>query len=175
MNDRQTMRCRKCGNELTVTLDQAGRDVECLHWHSCATVPSQLFGVAPQARTISGSKGASSGKSPATAAILNFLFWGAGYVYVGRGWGWAILIPYILLILVGLPTISEISGEDLLLSALLSLPIDIALGWHAYHMVKESQSDSCRDDSCTMPCTRTGIPLRSIPAGHGRVRLQRYG
>ena len=24
----------------------------------------------------------------------------------------------------------------------------------------------------TMPCTRTGIPLRSIPAGHGNVSLQ---
>jgi hypothetical protein len=35
-------------------------------------------------------------KSPAIAAILNFFFWGGGYLYCGRQWGLAILIPFII-------------------------------------------------------------------------------
>ena len=79
-------------------------------------------------------------KSPATAAILNFLFWGAGYLYAGKSWGWAILIPYILLTLVGLGAVSQSSGSEMLTGTLLCLPIDVALGWHAYQLVREGSS-----------------------------------
>jgi DNA-directed RNA polymerase subunit RPC12/RpoP len=134
--DQSAFRCWKCGNEIHVVRAQAGAKVECPYCQSPATVPEQLFGP-PVARTIGPTSSTVQQKSPATAAVLNFLFWGAGYVYAGRAWGWAVLIPYILLTLIGLASGSQCSTADVLIATLLTLPIDFALGWHAYQIVKE--------------------------------------
>jgi len=125
--------CWQCGKRMLVLRTQVGGDVECPHCRAMVTVPGQLFG-APTARTVRSAPGSAANKSPATAAVLNFLFWGAGYIYAGRAWGWAILIPYILL---GFPLmlVGMVFG-----SLLVSLALSIALAWHAYHMVKESQA-----------------------------------
>ncbi len=75
-------------------------------------------------------------KSPAVAAILNYLFWGAGYIYCGRQWGIAILIPFIVLMLASLgqgytsPTLPEI--------IIVNLP-GIAMAWHAYNIVQRDR------------------------------------
>jgi hypothetical protein len=130
--------CWQCGKEITVLRTQVNANVECPYCKAEVTVPSQLFGVPPAARTVRTASAAR--KSPATAGLLNFLFWGAGYIYAGRGWGWAILIPDILLNLVGLGMMANVSAGDVALGTLITLPIAIALGWHAYHMVKEAQS-----------------------------------
>ncbi len=136
------LRCWQCGKEITVLRTQVGANVECPHCQAAVTVPAQLFGAPPAARTVGTASASAARKSPATAGVLNFLFWGAGYIYAGKGWGWAILIPWILLVLVGLAAMAEMSAGDLALSTVLSLPIDIALGWHAYQTVKEAQSGS---------------------------------
>ena len=72
--------------------------------------------------------------------MLNFLFWGAGYIYAGRAWGWAILIPVILLTMVGLAAQPEMSVQRAFRMTIISLPIDLLLAWHAYDMIKEDQS-----------------------------------
>jgi len=136
--EQAVFRCWKCGNEIHVVRSQVGATVECPNCESPVSVPPQLFGPAI-ARTIMpvGVVVPASRKSPATAAVLNFLFWGAGYVYAGKGWGWAVLGPYILLALISAAAGSQSSAPALLLSTLLCLPIDFALGWHAYRIVKE--------------------------------------
>ena len=136
--EQAVFRCWKCGNEIQVVRAQAGAKVECPHCQSPVTVPEQLFGP-PIARTISPVSPAAPQKSPATAAVLNFLFWGAGYVYASKNWGWAVLIPFILLTLIGLAAGGQSSSAEVLIATLLCLPIDFALGWHAYQIVKEGR------------------------------------
>ena len=67
-------------------------------------------------------------KSPATAGILNFLLPGAGYIYAGKKWGWALLIASLVL---SIPFMSPGSGMmDSTPMVLVGLAIDFALGWH---------------------------------------------
>jgi hypothetical protein len=76
-------------------------------------------------------------KSPAVAAILNFLFWGAGYLYCGRQWGVAILIPYIIYFLFVLITVSHEpqSETDLLGMLIVNIP-GFLMAWHAYKITE---------------------------------------
>jgi len=134
------MHCWQCGEELWVLRNWAGTDFECPHCHATVTVPAQVFSAPPAARSTQPTQASASRKSPAAGAVLNFLFWGAGYVFAGRGWGWAILVPYILLTMVGLPALAEMSAEQVLVWTIIGLPIDILLAWHAYQMIKEDQS-----------------------------------
>ncbi len=82
-------------------------------------------------------------RSPSTAAILNFFFWGAGYIYAGRSWGLAILIPTIavsmLFLAAGLGNPEESSASSLALF-LFGLPVDFAFAWHAYQLVSEDRA-----------------------------------
>lgn len=139
-SESSVIRCWKCGKEISVVRNQAAKDVQCPYCESSVSVPPQAFGARPEARAIGPIQPSVAHKSPAAAAVLNFLFWGAGYIYAGRGWGWAILIPYILLSLMGLGAMAEMSGEDWLIGTIISLPIDIVLAWHAHQMIKEGQS-----------------------------------
>lgn len=75
-------------------------------------------------------------KSPAVAAILNFFFWGAGYMYCGRQWGVAILIPFILVSFYALSTGLLESPPDLLSVFIANIP-GFLMAWHAYKMAKE--------------------------------------
>ncbi len=71
--------------------------------------------------------------------MLNFLFWGAGYVYLGRMWGLWILIPFCLLSGIGCLAMMESGpppytpGE----AALWNLP-GVALAFHAHNMAKQA-------------------------------------
>ncbi len=73
-------------------------------------------------------------KSPATAAVLNFFFWGAGYLYCGRQWGLAILIPFVILTLYSLqfPTEGELDLHSILFA---NIP-GFLIAWHAYKMAE---------------------------------------
>jgi DNA-directed RNA polymerase subunit RPC12/RpoP len=134
----RVIRCWQCGKEMSVVRAQIGADVECPHCCSAVTVPAQLFG-APTARTIGTASSRPANKSPATAAVLNFFFWGAGYIYAGRDWGWAILIPSLILslaaftILVNMPEDAQVAPRAILTSIALS----IFFAWHASYMVKK--------------------------------------
>ena len=75
-------------------------------------------------------------KSPAVAAVLNFFFWGAGYLYCGRQWGIAILIPFILLNLWAFGA-TESGGEPLdLLSVLIANIPGFCMAYHAYKIAE---------------------------------------
>lgn len=75
-------------------------------------------------------------KSPAVAAILNFFFWGAGYMYCGRPWGVAILIPFILMGIYLVSTGQLESPPDLSSVFIGNIP-GFLLAWHAYKIAKE--------------------------------------
>ncbi len=74
-------------------------------------------------------------KSPSIAAVLNFFFWGAGYIYCGRQWGVAILIPFILLVIYSFASIEE-TATDFPSIIIPNLP-GIAMAFHAYKMAED--------------------------------------
>jgi len=74
-------------------------------------------------------------KSPTVAAVLNFFFWGAGYLYCGRQWGIAILIPFIIWCLIGTTALEELPDASSFINWTL---IPSALfAYNAYKMVEE--------------------------------------
>jgi hypothetical protein len=75
-------------------------------------------------------------KSPAGAAVLNFLFWGAGYVYVGRMWGLLILIPFCTLCGIGLvvPSDSPSDSEITLGGVIIANMPGVAMAYHAHQI-----------------------------------------
>lgn len=76
-------------------------------------------------------------KSPATAAILNFLFAGIGYMYLGK-WAWGILAFIFIGGVLG-STFLILGG--FFIGTLLYLPIDFALAWHAYKLAEEINTE----------------------------------
>ncbi len=83
-------------------------------------------------------------KSPVAAAVLNFFFWGAGYLYCGRQWGIAVLIPFILLNLWAIG-VAEPDGEPLdLLSALIGGIPGFLMASHAYKMAESDNQNWVR-------------------------------
>jgi TM2 domain-containing membrane protein YozV len=76
-------------------------------------------------------------KSPATAAILNFLIAGIGYMYLGK-WAWGILAFIFIGGVLG-STFLILGG--FLIGTLLYLPIDFALAWHAYKLAEEINAE----------------------------------
>jgi len=80
-------------------------------------------------------------KSPAVAAILNFFFWGAGYLYCGRQWGIAILIPFILLNFYLIGTGTHEPPPNLLSIFLANIP-GFCLAWHVYKMAESDNKMS---------------------------------
>ncbi|MBL7107494.1 MAG: hypothetical protein ISS77_07810 [Phycisphaerae bacterium] len=69
-------------------------------------------------------------KSPAIAATLNFFFWGAGYLYCGRGWGIFVLLPSIFFSLITLGYVQNLEYISL------SLIVSMFMAWHAYKMAE---------------------------------------
>jgi hypothetical protein len=76
--------CWKCGAGPRSPLSHA------LHAVTCSTCGSGILLSGP------GQSGPRSRRqrSPYWAAILNGLFWGAGYAYLGRSWGLILLVPF---------------------------------------------------------------------------------
>lgn len=89
-------------------------------------------------------------KSPATAALLNFLFWGAGYMYLGKSWGGLVLLVYAVLCLSWIVGAATLSGgiEDVsyslfsIAASLAYYPVGVAFGWHAYMTARERKLQS---------------------------------
>ncbi|HEY9207329.1 MAG TPA: hypothetical protein VIO58_15570 [Candidatus Methanoperedens sp.] len=95
-----------------------------------------------------------SKKSPAIAAVLNFLFWGLGYVYVDEPLGAALVFYNVILaflfISISLTSnyISDVKtifynfgAFEAALSSSLFI-ISIIFAWHAYEMAKEKNYQS---------------------------------
>ncbi len=76
-------------------------------------------------------------KNPATAAILNFLIAGIGYMYLGK-WAWGILAFIFIGGVLG-STFLILGGFAI--GTLLYLPIDFALAWHAYKLAEEINTE----------------------------------
>ena len=142
------IRCWRCGQEMTVLRHQVGQKVGCPHCKALMDVPAGAFGL-PEIASPTLPAGPpqvlrpAAKKSAGLAAFLNFFFWGLGYVYAGRTWGWFIFIPYLLLNLAALGALAESGPAEPDPAAgagvVLSLIISIALAWHAYSMVKADQ------------------------------------
>ncbi len=74
-------------------------------------------------------------KSPAVAAILNLFFWGAEYLYCGRTWGLAILIPFMFLTA---SAAASYEGPPLDFPSIITVNLPgIYMAWHAYKMAEE--------------------------------------
>jgi len=128
--------CWHCGQQVTVLREQVGRKVRCPHCGALMEVPASAFGLPPEAVPGGSSSYSASGisgtrKSPSSAAVLNYLFWGAGYLYAERGWGLILLVPFLIL------TVTTL-GLFMIVAWFL-LPIGIALAWHAYSLILEDQ------------------------------------
>ena len=125
---------------MSVAQQMIGTQVRCPHCETTVPVPGELFG-APLAKAeyvVDG--GRRLRKSPAGAAILNFFFWGGGYVYLGRMWGLLILIPFC--ILTGVQCMASLdSGPpkfNLAEVVFWNIP-GVAMAWHAYNMAQECE------------------------------------
>lgn len=133
--------CWKCGGQMSVEPRAAGAQVKCPHCSTAVPVPADLFGTSPAAPITDpynrGVRRPGTGKSPFAAALLNFFFWGGGYVYLKRAWGWLILVPYLLINVgtcVAIIENPEAAEEDDALGLLLGLLICGAFAWHASRM-----------------------------------------
>ena len=133
------MRCWKCGGEMSVDAEMVGTTIDCPHCGVTVTVPGELFGAPMATFTASGRRNPTR-KSPAGVAVLNFLFWGAGYVYLGRMWGLWILIPFCLLSFVGYMAMMEPGAPNFTVGEIVLSNIPgIAIAIHAHGMAKEDQ------------------------------------
>jgi len=75
-------------------------------------------------------------KSPATAAILNFLFAGIGYMYLGK---WALgILTFIFMVIIATFFQKEVGFA---MSVLLFFPIEFAFAWHAYKLAEEINAE----------------------------------
>lgn len=149
----QPVRCWYCNNTFYIPPQAVGRTVHCTMCgqpNVTATPgggpPSLSPGVpawaAPRPAPTVGRK-----KSPALAAFLNFFFWGLGYIYAGRAWGWFIFVPWLLLSLAALGAQAEVSGDvepnpAFFTAIMINLVISIALAWHAYTMVANDNASA---------------------------------
>mgnify|MGYP001099219627 FL=1 len=129
--------CWQCGQKVTVLRDYIGRKVQCPHCGALMEVPASAFGLPPEAYATfhmdyNVVAPFPSRKSPGVAALLNLLFWGAGYVYSGRAWGWFLLAPFLILSVFTI-------GIFALVMLILGIPTNWALAWHAYQLVLEDR------------------------------------
>jgi hypothetical protein len=70
------------------------------------------------------------GPNPAAAALLNFLFLGIGYNYIGKWWGFPVFMAYMSAIVLAQLAIGP------LLPFLLVYPVTALIGVHTYYVAK---------------------------------------
>lgn len=71
-----------------------------------------------------------TGPNPAAAGILNFLFLGLGYNYIGKWWGFPVFMAYMsVIVLAQLAT-------DPFLPYLVACPVTAILGLHTYYLAR---------------------------------------
>lgn len=76
-----------------------------------------------------------TGPDPAAAAILNFLFLGIGYNYIGKWWGFPVFMTYMSVLVLAQLAMGPI------LPYLIAYPVTALLGIHTYYLA-ERMSDS---------------------------------
>jgi hypothetical protein len=75
-----------------------------------------------------------TGPDPAAAALLNFLFLGIGYNYIGKWWGFPVFMAYMSILV-----LAQLSAGPFL-PYLVAYPITAVLGVHTYYLA-ERMSD----------------------------------
>jgi HEAT repeat protein len=75
-----------------------------------------------------------TGPDPAAAALLNFLFLGIGYNYIGKWWGFPVFMAYMSVLV-----LAQLSAGPFL-PYLIAYPITAVLGVHTYYLA-ERMSD----------------------------------
>jgi len=75
-----------------------------------------------------------TGPDPAAAALLNFLFLGIGYNYIGKWWGFPVFMTYMSVLVLAQLALGPF------LPYLIAYPVTAVLGIHTYHMA-ERMSD----------------------------------
>jgi len=81
-----------------------------------------------------------TGPDPAAAAILNFLFLGIGYNYIGKWWGFPVFITYMFIIFLAQFTFAELSISPVF-ALVIAYPVTALLGIHTYYLA-ERMSDT---------------------------------
>jgi HEAT repeat protein len=76
-----------------------------------------------------------TGPDPAAAALLNFLFLGIGYNYIGKWWGFPVFMTYMSVLVLAQLAMGPF------LPYLIAYPLTAVLGIHTYYLV-ERMSDS---------------------------------
>jgi len=81
-----------------------------------------------------------TGPDPVAAAILNFLFLGIGYNYLGKWWGFPVFITYMFVIFLAQLTLAGLSQPPVL-ALVIAYPVTAILGVHTYFLA-ERMSDT---------------------------------
>jgi len=80
-----------------------------------------------------------TGPDPVAAAVLNFLFLGIGYNYIGKWWGFPVFITYMFIIFLAQFIFAELSYPPVL-ALVIAYPVTALLGIHTYYLA-ERMSD----------------------------------
>jgi HEAT repeat protein len=99
-----------------------------------AVLASMDCGLAPHNLPIMVAARKRSGPNPAAAALLNFLFLGQGYNYLGKWWGVPVFMTYMSILVLAQLAIGPF------LPYLIAYPITAVIGIHTYYMA-ERMSD----------------------------------
>jgi hypothetical protein len=75
-----------------------------------------------------------TGPNPAAAALLNFLFLGIGYNYIGKWWGFPVFMTYMSILVLAQLAMGPF------LPYLIAYPVTALLGIHTYYLA-ERMSD----------------------------------
>jgi hypothetical protein len=71
-----------------------------------------------------------TGPNPAAAALLNFLFLGLGYNYLGKWWGFPVFMTYMSIIV-----LSQLAVGPFL-PYLIAYPVTAVLAVHTYYLAQ---------------------------------------
>jgi len=95
-----------------------------------AVLASMNCGIKPVHLPLLVADRARSGPDPAAAALLNFLFLGIGYNYLGKWWGFPVFMTYMSVIV-----LAQLYAGPFL-PYLVAYPITAVLGVHTYYMAE---------------------------------------
>lgn len=99
-----------------------------------AVLASMNCGLAPHDLPLMVAARARTGPNPAAAALLNFLFLGLGYNYLGKWWGFPVFMTYMSVIVLSQLAIGPF------LPYLIAYPLTAIIGVHTYYQT-ERMSD----------------------------------
>lgn len=120
---------------MEVRRSQAGTTLLCPFCLGSVDVPRSLLrrSHASGSRSRGSTAPARSGRSdrsPAVVALLNLFCWGAGYLQLGKSWGWSLVVLQLLLCL----QMFSGGGEQFAHQVPLLLGAGLLLAWNGYVM-----------------------------------------